>query len=82
MSRQELSGIGGCHGRLAMQEGGWGDMVGAIMCQLVELHSTLARYWVWLTDWYREKDEEVKKFWTLMRAKEVGRLGFQVQCEM
>merc|ERR1712096_459760 len=45
---------------IARMVGDWGDKTGAIMCEMVELHSSLGRYWKWLADWYMERGEEVK----------------------
>ena len=59
---------------IARLVGDWGDKTGAIMCEMVELHSSLGRYWMWLADWYKERGEEVNEFWSLVRAQEVGRL--------
>jgi len=66
---------------IARQEGDWGEEIGALICQLVEMHNTFTRYWVWLADWYRENKEEVKEFSSLVRAKEVGRLE-GVKCSL
>jgi len=66
---------------IGRQQGDTGNEMGALLCKIIEMHSTMARYWVWLADWYRDNLEEEKELWSLMRGREVGRLE-GVQCSV
>ena len=66
---------------IGRQQGDTGKDMGALLCQIIEMHSTMARYWVWLADWYMNNMEEAKELWSLVRGKEVGKLE-GVQCSV
>jgi len=66
---------------IGRQQGDTGNEMGALLCKIIEMHSTMARYWVWLADWYRDNMEENKELWSLARGREVGRLE-GVQCSV
>jgi len=66
---------------IGRQQGDTGHEMGALLCKIIEMHSTMARYWVWLADWYRDNMEDIKELWSLSRGREVGRLE-GVQCSV
>ena len=57
---------------IGRHQGDGGKEMGALPCNIIEMHSTIARYWVWLADWYRKNTDYAKEFWSLDRGSEVG----------
>ena len=57
---------------IGRHQGDGGKEMGALRCNIIEMHSTIARYWVWLADLYRKNADYAKEFWSLDRGSEVG----------
>lgn len=59
---------------IATKLGEMSDEVGYCLCQVIETHPTLARYWLMLADWYISRGESIKEYWSMSKAKAVNNL--------
>ena len=57
---------------IARQSNDFSYKVGAILCQIISLHTAFARPWLWLADWYEKNNKKVLEFWTLATVRQVN----------